>query len=104
MSRGESNYSRARRERIYEECTSNARPSPNLDQARTELSEAISRVATSLFQDKYGPLMRVLSQPVVNEFLKVFEAKISSAKGDFTLVFEELLERAVPKISVSRSR
>ena len=74
-----------------------ARPEPSLDEARAELSEAISRVATSLFKDKYGPLLGIVSQPAVNEFLKGFEANVSRTKGDLTLVFEELLDRVVPK-------
>ncbi len=73
------------------------RPEPTLDEARAELSEAISRVATSLFKDKYGPLLGIVSQPAVNEFLKGFEANVSRAKGDLTLVFAELLDRVVPK-------
>jgi hypothetical protein len=70
---------------------------PTLDQARAELSEAICRVANSIFKDKYGPLLGIVSQPAVNEFLKGFEANVSRAKGDLTLVFEELLDRVVPK-------
>jgi hypothetical protein len=70
---------------------------PTLDEARAELSEAISRMATSIFKDKYGPLLGIVSQPAVNAFLKGFEANVSRAKGDLTLVFEELLDRVVPK-------
>jgi hypothetical protein len=84
--------------------SSGVRPEPTLDDARAELSESISRVATSLFKDEYGPLLGVFSQPAVNEFLKGFEANVSRTKGNLTLVFEELLDRVVPKISESRSR
>jgi len=77
--------------------TSGLRPEPTLDEARAELSEAISRIATSLFKDKYGPLLGVVSQPAVNEFLKGFEANLSRTKGDLTIVLEELLDRVVPK-------
>jgi hypothetical protein len=73
------------------------RSEPTLDEARAELSESISRVATSIFRDDYGPLLGTVSQPAVNEFLKAFEANVSSAKGDLTLVFEELFDRVVPK-------
>jgi hypothetical protein len=73
------------------------RPEPNLDQARTELSDAISRVATLLFRDKYGPLLSAVSQPAINEFLKSLESNLSRTKGDFTLVFEELFDRMVSK-------
>ena len=54
-------------------------------------------MATSIFKDKYGPLLGIVSQPAINEFLKGFEANVSRTKGDLTLVFEELLERVVPK-------
>ena len=73
------------------------RPEPTLNEARAELSEAISRVATSLFKDKYGTLLGIVSQPAVNEFLKGFEANLFRTKGDLTLAFEELLDRVVPK-------
>jgi len=77
--------------------TNGLRPEPTLDEARAELSEAISRIATSLFKDKYGPLLGVVSQPAVNEFLKGFESNLSRTKGDLTIVLEELLDRVVPK-------
>jgi hypothetical protein len=71
------------------------RPEPTLNDARSELSEAISVIALSLFKDKYGPLLGAISQPAVNEFLKTFESNLSRAKGDLTLVLEELFERVV---------
>jgi hypothetical protein len=77
--------------------SSSIRPEPSLSEARAELAEAISRVATSLFKDKYGPLLSTVSQPVVNDFLRRFEVSVSRTKGDLTLVFEELLDRVVPK-------
>ena len=91
------NYLRANREESARGINSGIRPEPSLDEARAELSEAISRVATSIFKDKYGPLLGIVSQPAVNEFLKGFEANVSRTKGDLTLVFEELLDRVVPK-------
>jgi len=76
---------------------SGRRPEPTLDVARAELSEEISRIVTSLFKDKYGPLLDVVSKPAVNEFLKGFESNLSRTKGDLTIVLEELLDRLVPK-------
>ena len=90
-------YLRAENERPSLGVTSGLRPEPTLDEARAELSEAISRIATSLFKDKYGPLLGVVSQPAVNEFLKGFESNLSRTKGDLTIVLEELLDRVVPK-------
>jgi len=99
MSTGNSrqSYLRAMRDQPSLGVTSGLRPEPTLDEARYELSEAISRIATSLFKDKYGPLLGVASQPAVNEFLKGFEANLSRTKVDLTIVLEELLERVVPK-------
>jgi hypothetical protein len=91
------NYLRATGEEPTRGIISGSRPEPSLDEARAELSEAISRVAISLFKNRYGPLLGIVSQPAVNEFLKGFEAIVLRTKGDLTLVFEELLDRVVPK-------
>lgn len=90
-------YLRAIRDEPSLGVTSGLRPEPTLDEARAELSEAISRIATSLFKDKYGPLLGVVSQPAVNEFLKGFESNLSRTKGDLTIVLEEILDRVAPK-------
>ena len=90
---------RAMREEPSSGVMSGARPEPSLDEARTELAQAISRVANSLFKDKYGPLVGVISEPAINEFLKGFEANFLRTKGNLTLIFEELLDRVVPKKS-----
>jgi len=90
-------YQRAKTEEPGFGILSAKRAEPTLDEARAELSEAISRIATSLFKDKYGPLLGVVSQPAVNEFLKGFESNLSRTKGDLTIVLEELLDRVVPK-------
>jgi hypothetical protein len=81
---------------------SGARPEPSLDEARAELAQSISRVANNLFKDKYGPLVGIISEPAINEFLKGFEANLSRAKGDITLVAEELLDRVIPPRSKRR--
>ena len=73
-----------------------------MDEARTELSQAISRVLHNVFQDRYGPLVGAISEPTINEFLKGFEANIRRAKGDVTLVVEELLDRVIPPRSKQR--
>ena len=95
-------YMRAMREEPSSGVISGARPGPSLDEARAELAQAISRVANNLFKDKYGPLVGVISEPAINEFLKGFEANLSRAKGDITLVAEELLDRAIPPRSKRR--
>jgi len=104
MSTGNSreSYMRAMREEPSSGVISGARPEPSLDEARTELAQAISRVANSLFKDKYGPLVGVISEPAINEFLKGFEVNITRAKGDVTLVVGELLDRVIPPRSKQR--
>lgn len=99
MSTGNSRqmYLRSLRDEPSLGITSGLRPEPTLDEARAELSEAISRTATSIFKDKYGPLLGAVSQPAVNEFLKGFELNVSRAKGNATIVFEEFLDRVIPK-------
>ena len=95
-------FLRAAREEPALGVMSGIRPEPSLDEARTELAQAISRVANGLFKDKYGPLVGVISEPAINEFLKGFEANLTRAKGDITLVAEELLDRVLPPSSRRR--
>lgn len=95
-------YMRAMREEPSSGVISGARPEPSLDEARAELAQSISRVANNLFKDKYGPLVGIISEPAINEFLKGFEANLSRAKGDITLVAEELLDRVIPPRSKRR--
>lgn len=90
-------YLRAKRNEPVLGIESGLRPEPSLEEARAELSEMISRIATPIFKDKYGPLLSVLSQPAINEFLKGFESTLSRAKGDLTLVLEEFVDRVIPK-------
>lgn len=77
--------------------TSGLRPEPTIDEARAELSEAIIRVATNVSHERYGSFFGAVSRPAVNEFLKGIEFKLSQAKGDLTIVFEELLDRFISK-------
>ena len=104
MSTGNSRetYMRAMREEPSSGVTSGVRPEPSLDEARAELAQAVSRVTNNLFKDKYGPLVGVISEPAINEFLKAFEANLTRAKGDITLVAEELLDRVIPPRSKRR--
>jgi hypothetical protein len=95
-------YSRAEREKPAMEFASGRRPEPTLDEARSELAQAISRVVHNLFQDRYGPLVGTVTEPTANEFLKGFEANLARAKGDMTLVAQELLDRIMPPRSRHR--
>lgn len=86
-------YLRAIREDLSSGVVSGKRPETTLDDARNELAGAISKVSTVLFQEKYGPFLGVVSQPAVNEFLKVLESNLACAKGDITIVLEEIFDR-----------
>ncbi len=95
-------YLRAQREKPALGFSTGARPDPTLDEARAELAQAVSRVIHNLFADRYGPLVGTITEPTVNEFLKGFEANLKRAKGDVTLVAQELLDRAMPPRSRRR--
>jgi hypothetical protein len=95
-------YLRAARERPAQGFTSARRPELTLDQARTELAQSISRIANEIFKDRYGPLVGAVTEPAINEFLRSFEANLDRAKGDITLVIEELLDRTLPPRSRRR--
>lgn len=95
-------YLRASRERPAEGSASGRRPEPSLDEARAELAQSLSRVANNLFKQRYGPLVGVISEPAITEVLKSFESNLARAKGDITLVVEELLDRALPPTSRRR--
>jgi len=95
-------YLRAARERPSLGVNTGQRAEVTLDEARTELARAISRILHSLFQDRYGPLIGSLSEPTIIEILKGFEANLSRSKADVTLVAQELLDRILPPISKKR--
>jgi len=89
-------YLRALREDPSAGVIQGIRPEPSLDEARNELAGAISRIANNLLKDRYGPLVGVISEPAITEVLKGFEANLDRAKGDLTLVVEELVDRVLP--------
>jgi hypothetical protein len=95
-------YLRAEREKPALGFATGQRPEPTLDEARAELAQAISRVVHNIFQDRYGPLVGTVTEPAINEFLKGFENNLARAKGDVTLVAQELLDRVMPPRSRRR--
>jgi hypothetical protein len=90
------NYLRALREEQSFGVNSGKRPDTTLDEARSELAQALSRVAKSILRDKFGPLVGVISEPAVTEVLKNFETNLARTKGDFTILFEEVFDRLIP--------
>ena len=49
----------------------------------------------SLFSKKYGPLVGTVTESTVIAVLKDVENNVYRAKGDVTLVVQELLDRAM---------
>jgi hypothetical protein len=74
-------YLRAQREKPSLSINTGQRGEVSLDEARVELAGAISRTLTNL---------------------KGFESNLSKAKGDVTLVAQELLDRVMPPVSRRR--
>ncbi len=70
------------------------RPEPTLDQARSELAASVSQIAHTLFSKKYGPLVGTVTKTTVETVLKNGEENLYRAKGDATLVIQELFDRA----------
>ena len=79
------------------------RPDPTLEEARAELAQALTHVTKSILRDKYGPLVGVLSESAITEFLKNFESNLFRAKGDMTILFEETFDRLAPSIFKKKS-
>jgi hypothetical protein len=97
------NYLRALREEQTLGVISGERPETTLEEARIELAQALSRVARSILRDKYGPLVGVISEPAVTEVLKNFETNLARAKGDFTILLEEVFDRLIPSTLKKKS-
>jgi len=72
-----------------------SRREATLDEARQELAQSISRITHSLFAKKYGPLVGTVTESTIVAVLKDIENNVYRAKGDVTLVVQELLDRAM---------
>ncbi|MCX6447882.1 MAG: hypothetical protein NTV18_01910 [Actinobacteria bacterium] len=71
-----------------------ARPEPTLEEARGELASAIGQLAHTIFSKKYGPLVGTVTKTTAETVLKSAEENLYRAKGDATLVIQELVDRA----------
>jgi hypothetical protein len=74
-----------------------SRREATLDEARQELAQSISRITHSLFSKKYGPLVGTVTESTVVAVLKDVENNVYRAKGDVTLLAEELTARIFPE-------
>ena len=73
-----------------------ARPEPTLEEARGELADAIGQLAHTIFSKTYGPLVGSVTKTSVETVLKSAEESLHRAKGDVTLLAEELSARIFP--------
>ncbi len=69
-------------------------PEPTLDEARTELANSIGEIAHKVFSKKYGPLVGTVTKTTAETLLKNAEENLYRAKGDATLIIQELVDRA----------
>lgn len=74
--------------------TTTARPEPSLEEARSELADAIGQLAHTIFSKKYGPLVGTVTKTTAETLLKSGEENLYRAKGDATLIIQELMDRA----------
>ncbi len=74
--------------------STSARPEATLDEARGELASAIGQLAHTIFSKKYGPLVGTVTKTTAETLLKSAEENLYRAKGDATLVIQELMDRA----------
>jgi len=95
-------FLRAKLERIVDGVVKDARPDPSLDQARRELSVALSKVAEKFLANRYGPLVQSISAEAIDSTLRAFEERLIRTKGDITLVLEGLTERISKRTNKSK--
>jgi hypothetical protein len=74
--------------------TSAPRPEPTLDEARAELANSIGEIAHKVFSKKYGPLVGTVTKTTAETLLKNAEDNLYRAKGDATLIIQEIIDRA----------
>ena len=87
------NYLRARRERPADGISNAKAPEPTLDEARSDLAKAVGKIADQLLSKRYGPLIGTIAETTTNAMLQQFEARLTRAKGDITLVVQEFSDR-----------
>ena len=68
-----------------------------LDEARADFAAAVGSLAHTLFSRTYGPLVGNVTKTSVETVLKSAEESLHRAKGDVTLLAEELTARIFPE-------
>ena len=68
-----------------------------LDEARADFAAAVGSIAHTLFSKSYGPLVGNVTKTSVETVLKSAEESLHRAKGDLTILAEELTARIFPE-------
>jgi hypothetical protein len=95
-------YKNASEERPSTGITEGIRAEISLDQARSELANALSGFTKDLFGTNYGQLVGVASESIVEEFLIHLESRLEVVRGGFEIVFGEILERFTAELFIYR--
>ena len=96
---GQNIYDRIRSEKapLTEFTITGAGKEATLDEARADFAAAVGSVAHMLFSRTYGPLVGNVTKTSVETVLKSAEDSVHRAKGDITLLAEELSARIFPE-------
>ncbi len=91
-------YDRIRSEQapLTEFTISGAGKEVTLDEARADFAAAVGSLAHTIFSKTYGPLVGSVTKTSVETVLKSAEESLQRAKGDATLLAEELAARIFP--------
>jgi len=87
------NYLRARREQPSTAIANTKAPEPTLEEARADLAKAVGKIADQFLAKRYGPLIGTIAETTTIATLQQFEANLTRAKGDVTLVVQEFSDR-----------
>jgi hypothetical protein len=87
------NYLRARREQPSSAIANTKAPEPTLEEARADLAKAVGKIADQFLAKRYGPLIGTITETTTIATLQQFEANLTRAKGDVTLVVQEFSDR-----------
>ena len=96
---GQSVFDRIRAEKapLTEFTISGSVKEATLDEARADLAAAVGSLAHTIFSRTYGPLVGSVTKTSVETILKSAEESLHRAKGDVTLLAEELAARIFPE-------
>jgi hypothetical protein len=96
---GQSVFDRIRAEKtpLTEFTISGSGKEATLDEARADLAAAVGSLAHTIFSRTYGPLVGSVTKTSVETILKSAEESLHRAKGDVTLLAEELAARIFPE-------